>query len=107
MIKIPELAFGVILVLLFTLFAILLHKSVNRKDNPLAWADIITEHGSNKVSLSKIGMVVGIVVSSWAIVFITMQGKLTYDLFGIWLAFIGAVESYSKWLRSKTPEAKP
>lgn len=73
------------------------------KSQLLDWSDIITQNGpSNKVSLGKVGQLTGLFVSTWAIIHVTMFGHLTYDLFAVYLLFIGGVESYSKYIAHRS-----
>ena len=66
------------------------------------WSDIITQNGpSNKVSLTKVMQLCGLFISSWVVVHMTVFGKLTYDIFGLYLAYVGGSEGFSKYLKAK------
>ena len=62
--------------------------------------------GEKRLSLTRIGLCMGIVVAVWAPVFTTLNGKLESDVLGIALAFLGGVEGYSKYLRMKSDQIK-
>jgi hypothetical protein len=74
--------------------------------NNLQWSQFISSKGSDGkhyADLDKLGKVVGIVISSWAIVKITSSASLDLTgfslVFGAYLAFVGGVAGYSAYLR--------
>jgi hypothetical protein len=93
--------FSVTVFVICAIYLIKLFKHFHDTNNQ-DWSDIVTQNGTNnKVSLTKTMQVVGLFVSSWAIVHVTIFGKLTFDLFGLYLAYVGGSEGYSKYLKAK------
>jgi hypothetical protein len=39
--------------------------------------------------------------ATWIMIFMTLETKITWDLFTAYLAYVGAVEGYSKYLMAK------
>lgn len=71
-----------------------------QKTKKLDLSDMITKNGKS-VSLTKILQLVGGITATWVIVTLTMNSHLTESLFGLYLAYIGGVEGYSKFVAAK------
>lgn len=107
---VTEISFAVALIAVMALVFVLLNRRIQRSDNPLDWTQLLTvEHnGKREMSMTKLGMCVGVTVSSWAVVLLTLRvadkvDQLGYGaILGAWLVFIGGVEAYSKFMRAKT-----
>ena len=84
-------------------FAILLGVLVvAQKRGKLDWRDLITRSGSNKVSLSKLLQLVGGITATWVIVKTTVsQTGISWELFTAYLAYVGSVEAYSKFVMAR------
>lgn len=91
-----------VLVFIFSALALIrtLHSAHSNKT--VDWSDILTQNGpDNKVSLTKVMQLVGMFVATWVIVHLTIFGKISYDMFGIYLAYVGGSEGFSKYLKAK------
>lgn len=76
--------------------------AVAQKRGKLDWRDLITRTGSNKVSLSKLLQLVGGITATWVIVKTTVtQSGLSWELFTAYLAYVGSVEAYSKFVAAR------
>lgn len=53
------------------------------------------------VSLTKVLQFVGGVTATWIMIKLTITGGLTESLFGLYLAYVGAIEGYSKFVAAK------
>jgi hypothetical protein len=73
----------------------------------LKWTDMITAPGTNKLSISKVGQAIGIVISSWAIIIMTDNNKLSSEIFGVWLAFLLGGAGWSSYLKSRNTRSRP
>ena len=71
-----------------------------QKSKKLDLSDVITKDGKS-VSLTKILQLVGGITATWVIVNLTMNAHLTESIFGLYLAYIGGVEGYSKFIAAK------
>jgi hypothetical protein len=67
----------------------------------LDWQDMITSKGSNKVSLTKVLQLVGGVTGTWMMVYLTLRGTVSSDFFLTYLAYVGAIEGWSKFIAAK------
>ena len=69
----------------------------------LDWKDMITHPRSNKVSLTKVLQFIGGFVATWVIIKSTVltAGKIDWELFTAYLAYVGSIDAYSKYLSSK------
>ena len=61
--------------------------------------------GEKRLSATRIGQCMGIVVAVWAPVYTTFMGKLDAEILLTSLAYLGAVEGFSKYLKWKTDQA--
>lgn len=73
----------------------------------LKWTDMITAPGTDKLSLSKVGQAIGIVISSWAIIIMVDKDKLSSEIFGVWLAFLLGGAGWSSYLKAKGSRPHP
>lgn len=107
--NLDPMAAVITLLALFLLF-ILWRES---KQESLDWKDMVTSKGSNKVALTKMLQLVGGVTGTWMIIYTTLKGQLTPELFLIYLTYVGAIEGWSKFVAAKygftpaTPAHKP
>ena len=72
------------------------------KTQRLNWTDILTEDGpSNRVSLTKMLQLVGSVVATWLIVYITVHNKMSVDYLMVYLAYVGAIEGWRNFVATR------
>lgn len=71
-----------------------------QKSAKLDFTDMITKDG-RKVALTKVLQLVGGVTATWIMIKLTLTNGLTETLFGIYLAYVGAIEGYSKYVAAK------
>lgn len=78
----------------------ILHRA--HRDSIVDWSDLITINGpSNKVSFPKLIQLIAMVTATWIVIHMTIFGKLTYDIFAVYLAYSGGNEAFSKYLALK------
>jgi hypothetical protein len=66
----------------------------------LDFTDMLTKDGRS-VSLTKVLQLVGGVTGTWVVVKLALQGGITADIFGIYLAYVASVEGFSKFISAK------
>lgn len=66
----------------------------------LDFADMITKDG-RAVSLTKVLQLIGGTTATWVIIKLTLTGGLTEAILGIYLAYVGGIEGYSKFVAAK------
>lgn len=71
-----------------------------QKSKKLDFADMVTKDG-RAVSLTKVLQLVGGVTATWIMIKLTLTNGLTEALFGLYLAYVGAIEGYSKFVAAK------
>lgn len=89
-------AISILIVVILFLFAVWREHRSKRLD----WLDMLTRDGT-KVSTTKILQLVGGVVATWIIIQVTLQDKLTWDLFTIYLTYVASIDGYSKFIMAK------
>jgi len=70
------------------------------RSEKLDFAGVITNNGKS-VSLTKVLQLIGGLTATWIMVKLTLTGGLTEGLFGVYLAYVGGVEAYSKYVAAK------
>ena len=70
------------------------------KHNSIEWYDLITDQ-SDHISLTKVLNLTGGVIGSWVIVKLTLQDKITWDLFTIYLFYCASIDGFSKYISAK------
>lgn len=93
-INLMALAILVVLIGIFILFYRI------QKSEKLDFADLITKDGKS-VSLTKVLQLLGGVTATWIMVKLTLTGGLNESLLGVYLAYVGAIEGYSKFVAAK------
>lgn len=71
-----------------------------QKSEKLDFSDMLTKNGKS-VSLTKILQLIGGITSTWIVIKLTISNTLTESIFGLYLAYVGAVEGYSKYLAAR------
>ena len=69
-------------------FIWLFAKASRDPKSAINWEDLFLDHDTGKVSPYKLGFMVGMIVGTWVIVNFADSGKLTWDLFVGYLAFL-------------------
>jgi hypothetical protein len=84
---------GLFLLIMFVFWRI-------QAQSKLDFADMITKDGRT-VSLTKMLQLIGGVTATWIMVKLTLTGGLTEAILGIYLAYVGCIEGYSKFVAAK------
>ena len=82
--------------LLALMFLVLLYFA--HKHEALDWTDILRSAGSNKVSLTKLLQLLGGVTATWMMVYMTIKGTVSSSFFFTYLAYVGAINGWSKFV---------
>ena len=90
--------YGFLILLFFVILAIGIWQA--NRHQALVWTDMITRDGT-KVSTTKLLQLVGGVVATWVIIQLTIQEKITWDLFAIYLAYVASIDGYSKFILAR------
>lgn len=85
---------------LFSMLCIIAFLWRTQKSGKLDLTDILTKNGTS-VSLTKVLQLIGGVTATWVIMHLTMSNALSESVFGLYLAYIGGVEGYSKFVAAK------
>lgn len=88
-----------VIVLMFLSFIIMFWKA--QAESKLNWIDLIRKPGVEVISLTKLIQLVGAMIATWIMVKMTIDNKITWDIFAIYLAYVGSVEGFSKFITAK------
>lgn len=69
--------------------------------NHLDWVDLVRSKGTHAVSLTKFLQLIGGITGTWMVVYTTLHDKLTYDLLLVYLAYVGAIDGWSKFVSAR------
>lgn len=75
-------------VVLLGFFVYLFTKAAKSKTSPIVWEHLIIDSDNNRASPYKVGYLIGLVVGTWVIITFADGGKLTYDIFGLYLTYL-------------------
>ena len=87
------------IVIMFLSFIVMFWRA--QAQSELNWIDLIRKPGSSAISLTKLIQLVGGMIATWIMVKLTIDNKVTWDLFAIYLAYVGSVEGFSKFVTAK------
>lgn len=85
---------------IFSMAMILFYLWRVQASGKLDLVDMVTKNGTS-VSLTKVLQLLGGVTATWVIMNLTMSNELSESIFGLYLAYIGGVEGYSKFLAAR------
>ena len=88
-----------VIILMFGSFVIMFWTA--QAQSKLNWIDLIRKPGAHEISLTKLIQLVGAMIATWIMVKLAMNDKMTWDLLAIYLAYVGSVEGYSKFVSAK------
>lgn len=66
----------------------------------LDFTDMLTKNGKS-VSLTKVLQLIGGITSTWVIMNLALSNTLTESIFGLYLAYVGSIEAYSKFIAAR------
>jgi len=90
------------LVLAILVFFVWLFAKANRDPNSrVDWEDLFITSETERVSPYKVGYMVGMIVSTWVVIRFTDSDKLTWDIFGGYLAYLLGGAGWAATLNSK------
>lgn len=89
------------------LFVWLFGRASRDPNSPIKWEHLIIDSSNDRASPYKMGYLVGALVSTWVIVNLTDVGKLSYDIFGMYLAYLIGGASFNSFFKSKGAESNP
>lgn len=90
---------GLAILVVLCAFMVMLYHS--HKAHHLDWLDLIRVKGSNNLSLTKFLQLIGGITGTWMVVYTTLHNRLTYDLLLVYLAYVGAIDGWSKFVSAR------
>lgn len=97
MVDIPKSLFGLILVLLCVLAAILAYKATHNAHSKFDLASAFLD-AEGKTSMARIGQFTALAVSTWGFAFLTVEGKLSEAYFTMYVMTWVGNGLGNKWL---------
>lgn len=61
---------------------------------------MLTKNGKS-VSLTKVLQLIGGITSTWVIINLALSNALPESIFGLYLAYVGSIEAYSKFIAAR------
>ena len=97
----------IILAIFLVILGMAFYQAHKRTKDPIDWIDMLLDKNSNRVSISKVGQFVGLIVSSWVVISMASSNNLNYDIFGIYLAFSLGGAMFSTFVKGKYNMSDP
>ena len=94
-----------VIVSMFLSFIVMFWRA--QAQSKLNWIDLIRKPGSSVISLTKLIQLLGAMVATWIMVKMAMSDKISWDLLATYLAYVGSVEGYSKFVSAKYGNSQP
>jgi hypothetical protein len=92
---------AVFLTFVLCAFVYMFYKATRRAEKSLDWTDLITDKGNNSVSITRLTQLIGLIISTWVIIVLTTSGKVTYDMYGMYLSFVVGGTGWTNYLKMK------
>lgn len=89
---------SLMLILIFSfIFTVFINAQLRGR---IDWLDLVCRSNTSIVSLSKVLQLVGGIVATWIVVKSTLlsNGDISWELFTAYLAYVGSVEAYGKYI---------
>ena len=94
-----------VIVSMFLSFIVMFWRA--QSQSKLNWIDLIRKPGSSVISLTKLIQLLGAMVATWIMVKMAMSDKISWDLLATYLAYVGSIEGYSKFVSAKYGNSQP
>lgn len=94
-----------VIVSMFLSFIVMFWRA--QAQSKLNWIDLIRKPGSSVISLTKLIQLLGAMVATWIMVKMAMSDKISWDILATYLAYVGSVEGYSKFVSAKYGNSQP
>ena len=94
-----------VIVSMFLSFIVMFWRA--QAQSKLNWIDLIRKPGSSVISLTKLIQLLGAMVATWIMVKMAMSDKISWDLLATYLAYVGSIEGYSKFVSAKYGNSQP
>lgn len=89
------------------LFVWLFSKASRDPKSPIKWEHLIIDSSNDRASPYKVGFLLGGLVSTWIVVKLADAGAITYDIFGMYLAYLLGGAGFNSFFKSKGGESNP
>ena len=63
-------------------------KADGKPGSPVQWEHLIIDSNNDRTSPYKVGYLIGLIVATWIILTLTDDGKLDFDMFGVYLTYL-------------------
>ena len=87
-------------IILIFIVSIIVYLWKIQSSGKLDFADMFTKDGKS-VSLTKVLQFIGGLTATWIMIKMTVASTLTPELFAVYLAYVGGVEAYSKFVSAR------
>jgi hypothetical protein len=92
----------VILTLAF--FVWLFSKANKNPKSPVRWEHLVVDSQNDRTSPYKLGFLIGVIVSTWIVIRMSDAGKLTFDIFGMYLGYLVGGAGINSFAKAKQPD---
>ena len=97
LLKIDFMSF--IIIILFSSFVWMFWKACD--SGRINWLDLVRKPKTGELSLTKVIQLFGGIVATWVIIKLALSNNMSWDIFAIYLAYVGSIEGFSKFVAAK------
>lgn len=80
------------------------YKGDKDPSNRVSWEDLIVDSANNKASPYKLGFLIGMIVGTWLIIDLEDKGRVTYDILGLYLAYLLGGAGWGYFIKSSATD---
>lgn len=89
-------------------FVVWLFAKANKDTNShVKWDHLVVDTSTNRTSPYKLGYLVGMIVATWIVVKLTDTDKITYDVFGLYLAYLLGGAGWNSFIKNRPTKSIP
>ena len=90
---------GVIITLCVTFYIFI--KASKDANSPVRWEDLIINHDTSRADPYRVAYLVGVFVATWIVISLADKSALSFDIFGLYLAYLLGGASWSGYIQNK------
>ncbi len=97
--------YAAIIIVLLIIIAWAMIRANKDPNNEFEWSHLVTDvdqsTGRTKASATKILQLVGGAVGTFIVIKLTLQNNISFDIFGIYLAYVASIDGFSKFMTAR------
>lgn len=89
-------------------FVVWLFARANKNEHSaVRWEHLVVDTSTHRTSPYKLGYLIGMIVATWIVVKMTDTDKITYDMFGLYLAYLLGGAGWNSFIKNRPSKSVP